>query len=292
MTIVKTLYLVIILLIFSLIIEHPSHAEASCSPPAYQLERQPAPEPPLITDLSGSPISGDVEVGKQIQISTWITDQWNCDHSFAYLVQIQNTNGVTVSLSWITGTLYAGESLNPAQSWTPFVSGTYTAQVFVWQSIDNPNALSPPVSTTINVVGTLNGTIFDPSYRQTICKNPTFTNATLYTSRYHPPDSNFTYVYISNDTVSKYPEMQAGIMRANEADNSTTPIKHDFLLSSMPENETNALLYILDFNQTPRPNESSTFIDNYRINTYGFNFAYEGKYYTVVITQTYKSYKC
>ena len=114
------------------------------------LERAPASNPRIV-DSFGNAITGAVKVGQQIQITADLTNGQDRDQPFAYLVQIQDGNGVTVSLSWITGTLTAGQSLNPAQSWTPQSSGTYTAQIFVWQSIDNPNALSPPLSTTINV---------------------------------------------------------------------------------------------------------------------------------------------
>jgi len=114
------------------------------------LERAPASNPRIV-DSFGNAITGAVKAGQQIQITADLTNGQDRDQPFAYLVQIQDANGVTVSLSWITGTLTAGQSLNPAQSWTPQSSGTYTAQIFVWQSIDNPNALSPPLSTTINV---------------------------------------------------------------------------------------------------------------------------------------------
>ena len=114
------------------------------------LERAPASNPRIV-DSFGNAITGAVKSGQQIQITADLTNGQDRDQPFAYLVQIQDANGVTVSLSWITGTLTAGQSLNPAQSWTPQSSGTYTAQIFVWQSIDNPNALSPPLSTTINV---------------------------------------------------------------------------------------------------------------------------------------------
>ncbi|TLX96433.1 MAG: hypothetical protein E6K91_00110 [Thaumarchaeota archaeon] len=114
------------------------------------LERAPATNPRIV-DSFGNAITGSVKVGQQIQITADLTNGQDRDQPFAYLVQVQDGNGVTVSLSWITGTLTAGQSLNPAQSWTPTASGTYTAQIFVWQSIDNPNALSPPLSTTINV---------------------------------------------------------------------------------------------------------------------------------------------
>jgi len=114
------------------------------------LERAPASNPRII-DSFGNAITGAVKTGQQIQLTADLTNGQDRDQPFAYLVQIQDSNGVTVSLSWITGTLTAGQSLNPAQSWTPQSSGTYNAQIFVWQSIDNPNALSPPLSLTINV---------------------------------------------------------------------------------------------------------------------------------------------
>lgn len=147
----KTLYLVIILLTLCLIAEYPSHVEATiCTPMAYQQERQPA-NTFLIKDLSGNQIVETVQTGKQIQISIGIVNQRNCDQPFAYLMQIQNVNGDTVSFSWITGTLYANESLNPSLIWTPLVSGQYTARNYIWQGIDNPNAVLPPASTVINV---------------------------------------------------------------------------------------------------------------------------------------------
>jgi hypothetical protein len=114
------------------------------------LERAPASNPRIV-DSFGNAINGTVKTGQQIQVTADLANGQNTDQPFAYLVQIQDSNGVTVSLSWITGTLSAGQSLNPAQSWTPSAAGTYTAQIFVWQSIDNPNALSPPLSTTITV---------------------------------------------------------------------------------------------------------------------------------------------
>lgn len=90
-------------------------------------------------------------VGKQIQITTDVVNGQNREQPFAYLVQIQNQDGVVYSLSWITGTLDAGQSLSPSQSWIPTAPGTYTAQVFVWASVSNPDALSPPLAMQILV---------------------------------------------------------------------------------------------------------------------------------------------
>ena len=122
---------------------------------------RPAPPPPRILDASGGVISGPVLSGQQIQIVGQINNTQDQEQPFAYLVQVQDSKGITVSLSWITGTLMAGQSFKPAQSWTPIDIGIYTAQIFVWQSISNPNALLPPTSIPINV--TNNHDLFDGS---------------------------------------------------------------------------------------------------------------------------------
>ena len=95
-------------------------------------------------------------VDTQVQITADLTNNQNRVQPFAYLVQIQNEDGVTVSLSWITGALEPGQFMNPSQSWTPTNTGKYIAQIFVWESVDNPDALSAPLTVKINVVETRN----------------------------------------------------------------------------------------------------------------------------------------
>jgi hypothetical protein len=92
------------------------------------------------------------KVGKQVQITTDVTNGQDRTQPFAYIVQIQNDDGVVDSLSWITGTLDAGQSLNPSQSWIPTTPGNYTAQIFVWTSVNNPDALSSPLTMKIIVL--------------------------------------------------------------------------------------------------------------------------------------------
>lgn len=92
------------------------------------------------------------KVGKQVQITTDLTNGQDRTQPFAYIVQIRNQDGVVYSLSWITGTLDAGQSLSPSQSWMPTSPGTYTAEIFVWASVNNPDALSPPLAMKITVL--------------------------------------------------------------------------------------------------------------------------------------------
>ena len=93
----------------------------------------------------------ETKVNKQIQITSDITNNQDRSQPFAYLVQIQNQDGVVVSLSWLTGSLDSGQSLNPSQSWIPTLPGNYNAQIFVWAGINNPDALSLPLIMKITV---------------------------------------------------------------------------------------------------------------------------------------------
>ncbi len=113
------------------------------------LERAPVSNARVV-DSFGNTLSS-VSVDQQVQITADVINGQDRTQSFAYLVQIQDANGVTVSLSWIEGSLNPGQSLSPAQSWTPDMPGSYTATVFVWESVDNPTALSPPGTVTVNV---------------------------------------------------------------------------------------------------------------------------------------------
>ena len=94
---------------------------------------------------------GFVYVDQQVQIVSDLANSQDRMQSFAYLVQIQDSEGVTVSLSWITGALSPNQRLSPALSWTPQNAGLYTAEIFVWESITNPDPLSPPLYLEIEV---------------------------------------------------------------------------------------------------------------------------------------------
>ena len=92
-----------------------------------------------------------ISVDSQIQLAADLTNGQDKSQDFAYLIQIQDENGVTVSLDWIAGSLTEGQSLSPASSWTPTEAGTYEVTAFAWESIENPTALSPTSTITITV---------------------------------------------------------------------------------------------------------------------------------------------
>ncbi len=90
-------------------------------------------------------------VDEQIMIMTDISNNQDVQQNFAYITQVKNDDNVVISLSWLTGSLSPRQMFSPAQSWIPTESGTYHIQVFVWESITSPEALSPPLSLTVNV---------------------------------------------------------------------------------------------------------------------------------------------
>ena len=90
-------------------------------------------------------------IDQQIQIVSELSNNQNRRQSFAYLVQIQDENGITVSLAWITGILERGQTFNPVLSWIPTKIGVFDVTTYVWESVDNPTALSPPITTSISI---------------------------------------------------------------------------------------------------------------------------------------------
>jgi len=114
-------------------------------------DRIPASNPRILDSLGN--VLSKVTVNQQIQIVSDLINRNNNNQPFAYLVQIQDGNGITLSLSWITGSLSPNQNISLSQSWTPTTAGTYNAQIFVWQGISEPIALSSPQALQIPVLG-------------------------------------------------------------------------------------------------------------------------------------------
>lgn len=113
------------------------------------LERVPISNTRII-DSTGKTLD-KITTGQQVQIVSDVTNKMNKVQPFAYLVQIEDNNGIAISLSWITGALSPNQNLSLSQSWIPKSTGVYTAQIFVWQGITDPNALSSPLTLKIPV---------------------------------------------------------------------------------------------------------------------------------------------
>ena len=87
---------------------------------------------------------------------------------FAYIVQITNDIGQVISVSYITGSLGAGQSLEQTLSYIPYEAGNYKVEKFLWSDLNTPTALTTaPVSNTITVVQSSEQNIQQPA-QQTV----------------------------------------------------------------------------------------------------------------------------
>jgi hypothetical protein len=107
------------------------------------LERTPSSSPRLV-DFLGNQISENVNIHQQVQVTADLTNNQDITQKFTYIVQIKNNDNVVVHIAWISGSLIANQSFSPALSWTPDSSGPHIAEIFVWESLSNQDALSQP----------------------------------------------------------------------------------------------------------------------------------------------------
>jgi len=99
----------------------------------------------------GAPIENKINVSHKIQISTEIKNNQQKSQTFIYFVQIKNQNGFVSSLSWISGQLTPGQKLSPSLSWIPKDSGEFTAEIFIWEGLENHKALDDYATLQIHV---------------------------------------------------------------------------------------------------------------------------------------------
>ena len=103
-----------------------------------------------IVDALGSSVS-TASVDQQVLVQGEISNHQETGHTNIYIVQIKDSKDIVVSLSWMSGFINPHQSITSAQSWVPHALGTYKAQIFVWQSIDDPLPLSSVTELAINV---------------------------------------------------------------------------------------------------------------------------------------------
>ena len=114
------------------------------------VESEPEQEPVEAEAEVVSP-SDEITIGSEIQIETEITNQQDDQQPFAYIVQIKDEIGATISISMITGAVGQGQTITQTISWTPSESGVYVAEVYLWSDLNQPIVLSSVESQYITV---------------------------------------------------------------------------------------------------------------------------------------------
>ena len=106
--------------------------------------------PPTFSDGVGNSLESFLP-NTQVQIVGSVTNNSDLKQPFVYFFQVKNDNNYVEHISWVQGELLSQQELNVSQSWIPKNPGSYTIEVFVWDSIHDHTALSASASTLITV---------------------------------------------------------------------------------------------------------------------------------------------
>jgi hypothetical protein len=99
-------------------------------------------ESPTLFDVQGNAIASvGGRVGENVAITAALVNDEQVLQPFTFIVQIIDEDGAASSMLLTLGSLQPGESINPSVSWLPKEKGAYTAEIFVWNSLNSPTPL-------------------------------------------------------------------------------------------------------------------------------------------------------
>jgi hypothetical protein len=101
-----------------------------------------------VVDQDGNGI-GKFAPGERVWIKSDLKNKLLAEQEFTYIVQIKNGDGFPVAINWVDGILTPDMQFSPSISWVPEEEGVYYAEIFVWQSMDNPTPLTSSIRTII-----------------------------------------------------------------------------------------------------------------------------------------------
>jgi len=104
----------------------------------------------ILADNLGMTVQ-DPKVGQQLQIVSEIQNKQSYEQPFVFLVQVKDSAGTVVWLSWFKGSLAINQKLGVSQSWLPFEADTYTVETFVWKSLENSSPLAPSLASVYEI---------------------------------------------------------------------------------------------------------------------------------------------
>ena len=105
---------------------------------------------PEMVTTTGQPLTS-LHVGQQIAVQSKLTNHGTSEQNYTYLVQVLNSNEGTEYLGATSASFVANQTFTEAQVWIPKDPGTYTVQVFVWQSLASAIPLTNVIQTPITV---------------------------------------------------------------------------------------------------------------------------------------------
>jgi hypothetical protein len=128
-------------------------------------EPEPTPEPEFRISMTNphtenafGVVVDYVNTNQQIQLSTDLKNNGDSPQTFVYLIQIEDSEEIPVSVGWISGQISSGQTLSPSLSWTPQTSDSFIGTIYVFDGLNTLELLSVPLTLSLPTDG---GTIHE-----------------------------------------------------------------------------------------------------------------------------------
>lgn len=105
---------------------------------------------PTMVDSTGHALSSFVP-GQEIGVQSVLTNHGTTNQNYAYMVQVIDGSGGTDYFQAQSASLEGNQSFTVVQAWMPTNPGTYTIQVFVWNSLASAVPLTNVIEKQITV---------------------------------------------------------------------------------------------------------------------------------------------
>ncbi len=83
-----------------------------------------------------------LSMGSRLAIQSELFNKQPKEQRFVYIVQVIDSDGFVEHIAYISTLMQAESGAVVTQAWTPMKRGNYTIEVFVWDSLEKPIALS------------------------------------------------------------------------------------------------------------------------------------------------------
>jgi hypothetical protein len=103
-------------------------------------------------ELTASPDdSGEISAGQQVALSSTVRSPFDTELTFVAILEIRDSNDITVFIGWQSGTLHRDSPAEIGMSWIPQDRGEYEARMFIVSDLQNPRVLSGVTSSQVTV---------------------------------------------------------------------------------------------------------------------------------------------
>ena len=105
---------------------------------------------PTMVDTTGHALSSFI-TGQEIGVQSVLTNHGTTNQNYAYMFQVTDGSGGTDYFQAQSASLEGNQSFTVVQTWIPTNPGTYTVQVFVWNSLSSAVPLTNVIEKQITV---------------------------------------------------------------------------------------------------------------------------------------------